>query len=358
MSLQPLSNQKAEIAFREKLYLQQVQGKALFDDEFDSVRMENILEERMKKTLTQMALLRDRDVLLSPYIEIGAERCQRSLVMENDVGASGCAVDISYHLLKSCHHYQQAFKKPKAPIRVCCDANNLPFRTGAIPFVFCYETLHHFPEPAPVVREIYRVLSPGGFFFFDEEPYKKILHINLWSGNKIYSRDHLTRSFVRKVLDRLFAAPACNEVEHGVIENDEISIAQWKLALAPFTKKDVQLTPSDNLSMQADLFNPGNYLKRLLVILLGGKVSGICQKTLQEGAAAAAATPVLETLICPSCKASSVEAPITRTDSGFVCMRCLRPYPVVDDVLFLFTPDKLSELYPDVLSVAGQRQAG
>src|SRR5581483_5616368 len=219
------------------------------------------------------------------------------------------------------------------------------FMTGSVPFVFCYETLHHFPEPAPVVQEIYRVLSPGGFFFFDEEPYKKILHINLYSGKKIYSREHLTRSTARKLLDRLFAAPTCNEVEHGVIENDEISITQWKSALAPFTKKDVQLTASENLSMKEDLFKPFNYLKLLLLILLGGKVSGTCQNT---SPGSPTATPVLETLICPSCKLAHIEAGITRTDTAFACTRCFNVYPIFDDILFLFTPDKLAELYPEV----------
>lgn len=58
------------------------------------------------------------------------------------------------------------------PLRLCCDANRLPLRSDAVPFVFCYEFLHHFPELTPVIRKIHRILA-GGTFFFSEEPYHR-----------------------------------------------------------------------------------------------------------------------------------------------------------------------------------------
>jgi SAM-dependent methyltransferase len=146
--------------------LQQIENKKIFKDEFDAAGIEKILKTRMEKTLDQMTLIQNKRIPLSPYIEVGAERCQRSLVMENDLGIkSGAAIDISFDMLKSCSHYQNVFNKPEPPIRICCDANKLPFSTGTIPFIFCYETLHHFPDPTPITREIFRVMLPGGFFF-------------------------------------------------------------------------------------------------------------------------------------------------------------------------------------------------
>ena len=70
----------------------------------------------------------------------------------------------------------KSFQKKNAPERICCDANTLPFAQNSLPFVFCFETLHHFPDPTPVVHEIYRVLCPGGWFYFNEEPFKKVLY--------------------------------------------------------------------------------------------------------------------------------------------------------------------------------------
>jgi SAM-dependent methyltransferase/uncharacterized protein YbaR (Trm112 family) len=345
MSTQLITNQKGEIEFRKKLYLQQVEGQRIFDDEFDSAAMENLLKERMAKTLSQMVQLREKRIPMSPYIEIGAERCQRSLIMENDLGASGAAVDIGFDLLKSCRHYQKVYSKTKAPLRICCDAYNLPFMTKSLPFVFCYETLHHFPDPTPIVAEAHRVLLPGGFFLFDEEPYKKILHLDLYKGQKIYSPQSLRRSMTRRILDRFFSAPVCNEVEHGVLENDDIPIARWKKALAPFDTREVSLKPTVHASVESSLFGPRSYVKYLAAYLLGGTMSGICQKS---SAGVGRQLSINEAIICPSCKQMGNEVPLNQNDSCFLCAKCSKAYPVVDDVVFLFAHDKLAELYPDV----------
>lgn len=174
MGTQSLKSKKGEIQFRKKVSEQQVDGKHIFRDELDSKNIEGVLLNRMKETYKHVSLLKRNGITVSPYLELGAERCQRSLVMENDLGASGAAVDISFYSLKSCDHYRSVFKKSKMPLRICCDAYNLPFMAGSIPFAFCYETLHHFPDPTPIVKEIHRVLSPGGHFFFDEEPFARI----------------------------------------------------------------------------------------------------------------------------------------------------------------------------------------
>jgi SAM-dependent methyltransferase len=42
------------------------------------------------------------------------------------------------------------------------DAENLPFSDGAFDFVYSHGVLHHTPDTAQTIREIYRVLSPGG----------------------------------------------------------------------------------------------------------------------------------------------------------------------------------------------------
>jgi SAM-dependent methyltransferase/uncharacterized protein YbaR (Trm112 family) len=341
---QHVENQKGEIEFRRKLYLQEVEREKVLDDEFDPSDIERILAERMKKTLDQMLLLKERGLPLSPYMEIGAERCQRTLVMENDLGLDGAAVDISFDLLRSCTHYQRVFNRPASPLRICCDANNLPFMTGSLPFVFCYETLHHFPEPGPILQEAHRVLRPGGWFFFDEEPYKRILHLNLYKGPKIYSKEFRTRSKVRRLLDRFFCEVSCNEVEHGVIENDNMSIGLWKRALALFDQRDITLQPTTR--MKTALFNPRSRIHYIIACLLGGNISGLCRKS---GNDTGAGRSIYDTLGCPSCRQSGSEAPLrNQGGASFACPRCSNTYPVVDGVAFLFAYDKLKELYPEV----------
>jgi SAM-dependent methyltransferase len=354
MAGQLVTNQKGEIEFRKKLYLQQVVGQPIFDNEFDAAGIERILDERMKKTSAQATLLQQRGIPLSPYIEIGAERCQRSLVMENDFGAHGAAVDISYEMLKSCDHYQHVFKRAKCPLRICCDAYNLPFMTDSISFVFCYETLHHFPDPVPITGEVHRVIARGGYFFFDEEPYRNVLHVNLYRGSKIYSKEALNRTTVRKILDRFFCKMLCNEEEHGIIENHSIPLRLWKEALAYFEEKDVDLRVAHYV--QSKMFNPASYFKYVAASLLGGSISGLCQKL--DGDSRKRCEFIENALICPSCREKGKEVPVNRKASSLVCPGCSSSYPITDGVVFLLTHDKLAELYPETfsLSQAGKKE--
>ena len=343
MQQQSIKSQKGEIEFRKKLVKQQVGGKCIFDDEFDAQGIESILSDRMKKTFEQMTLLRKRGVALSPYVEIGAERCQRSLVMENDLDASGAAVDISYDMLKSCDYYKDVFNENRVPVRICCDANSLPFMTDSIAFAFCYETLHHFPDPSLIVTEIHRVLSPGGHFLFDEEPYKKVLHVNLYQGKKIYSKESLGASKIRQIFDYFFSERSCNEVEHSIIENDEIPIAVWKQALSFFEEKNVRLKSMRYID--TELFNPKNYAKFLLAYLFGGGISGICRKS---GASIEREISIHDVLICPSCVENGHESKLGQSDLSFFCNACGNKFPIVDGVLFLFSYRKFEELYPEI----------
>jgi len=78
--IQSAVNKKAEIEFRKKLVQQQVSGAQVLKDEYSSLEIERILKERMDTTFKQVDKLEQQGFVLSPYIEIGAERCQRSLL--------------------------------------------------------------------------------------------------------------------------------------------------------------------------------------------------------------------------------------------------------------------------------------
>src|SRR4030042_1323048 len=121
MTQQTLDNQRGEVAFRRKLVEQQIQGKTHFEDEFDREGIEAIMLERMETTRQQIEAIRSGGAPVSPYVEIGAERGQRSLVMENEIGATGAAVDLSLDMLQSCDYYRERFKRSAIPLRVCAD---------------------------------------------------------------------------------------------------------------------------------------------------------------------------------------------------------------------------------------------
>ncbi|HZY10210.1 MAG TPA: methyltransferase domain-containing protein [Bacteroidota bacterium] len=343
MKKQTIVSQKGEIEFRKLLYQKQIEGKTVIDDEYDSVEIEKVLHERMQKTFDRLNSLRNNGITISPYVEIGAERCQRSLVMENKLDAAGASVDISYDMLKSCDHYKTVFNFDKTPIRICCDANNLPFKTDSVPFLFCYETLHHFPDPTPIINEIYRVLLPGAYFFFDEEPYKRILRIKLLKSRKVHSNDSQKLSTVNKLFDFFCSEIACNEVEYGIIENLDIPLSLWKKALRPFEIQQMHLESIKGIT--SELFKPKNPLKLLFTYLFGGTISGLCRK---PGVHVQQDVSLYELLICPTCLLEKSERGLSQENQSLLCGKCGRQYSIIDNIIFLFTDAKLKELYPDI----------
>ncbi|MBN1131036.1 MAG: methyltransferase domain-containing protein [Chitinispirillaceae bacterium] len=350
MQKQALRAQKGEIEFRKRLVSQQVEGKMHFKDEFSSQEIEAILLDRIKKTREQMEMLEKQNILLSPYVELGAERCQRSLVMDNELGLSGAATDLSFDMLKSCGHYRNVFHFGKNPIRICCDVHYLPFSRDSLPFVFCYQFLHHFPDPGIVLKEVYRVLARGGYFFFDEEPYKKVLHIDLYN-RKVYAKESLHAGRIRKWIDCFFSRELNNEEGFGIVENDAISLGTWKRALGIFAKKEVTIKTLRNIG--ADLYKAGKTINYLLAYLAGGVISGLCQK---EGHPADVSKPVGELLICPSCLAERKEIPLTRKEGTIICGSCRKRYPIKEDIAFLFPYNTFEELYPEVFRSVARKK--
>ena len=348
MEQQDLRNQKGEIEFRRLLVRQQVEGDAIFDDELSKDALVGVLEDRIRDTAARMRELQSRGIALAPYLEIGAERGQRSLVMENDLGAHGAAADLSFDMLSSAAHWAKVFERPRLPLRLCCDIYNLPLRTDSLPFVFCYETLHHFPDPAPILDEVRRVMAPGATFYIDEEQVRRTLRQTLVRAPKTPDpkANVVQRGFHRVM--RFFSEPAYNELEYGIIENHSISIAEWRRQFSIFDEVDMTLESAVSRS-RAALRGGANPVNWTINYLLGGKVGGLCRKT--KGAGRAAAT-IEDALACPECRTRGADAPLRATEDAFVCTACGASYPVRDGVAFLLVAQKRAELYPELATAS------
>ena len=350
MTLQSREAQKGEIEFRRKLLSQQVAGEKHFNDELDAAAINSILSERMKKAAADFSALKSGGMVISPYLEIGAERCQSSLVMENDLGGTGIAADISFDMLRACGHYMGVFGGKKEPLRVCCDANQLPFLSNSFPFVFCHQMLHHLPDPAPVTAEILRVLAPGGHFALQDEPYRQVAHLTLYKGAKIYSGAPRPPGRLRERLDFLFSEKSCNETACGVIENERVTLGQWKRALSGFEVRGVKLRTVRDV--ESELFSPSSLFRYFLCWLFGGRISGVCRKA---GTAPASYPAPEAALACPACREKGLESGLLRKKPSFDCPACSSQFPVTCGVLFLFAAEKFSELYPEIFSKADIR---
>ncbi|NQS88890.1 class I SAM-dependent methyltransferase, partial [Patescibacteria group bacterium] len=295
MKSQTIKNIKGEIEFRKKLAKQHVTGEMLLPDYYGKEAHDKILFERVDATLNDIKPF-EKQIRLSPFVELGAERCQRSLVLTNDFNAIGFAVDISYHQLKTAEHFAKMFDRPKLPYRICCDINNLPFRSNSFPFVFCYEFLHHFSSPKPIMQEVYRILS-NGTFFFGKEPYKKPKVVLYKQNCKIYSKSAIQKNKVRRFIEGFFSEKYCDEREHGIMENEDISLRDWIDALSVFDTKKVSISSLEN-RIKTKL---GNRIavKNIVNMLLGGEIKGVCEK--EEHNPERIMSDLTNLLLCPNC---------------------------------------------------------
>lgn len=347
---QSIDTLKSEIEFRRKLAKQHVTGEILLPDYYKKEDHDRILLERINTTKNKMEVLLNQGVNFSPFLELGAERGQRSLVLTNDFNADGFAADISYHQLKTMNHFSNLFHRGKLPLRICCDANQLPFKTNSISFVFSYEFLHHFPSPKPVVKEIYRVLA-NGYYFFDEEPLKILLKIVLYRRkNKIYTEKELRKNKYVKLLENYISEGYTDEEEHGIIENENISLKEWIDILSIFKEKDVELTSWEKKTKLSNRLS----FRHWKHILFGGKICGLCHKSLEEDKRIRTASELYDILGCPNC---IIELPNSDFDRPalnikgelLVCEKCRFEFPIIEGIAVLLPKEELQRLYPDFI---------
>ena len=345
---QSIENLKGEIEFRAKLATQHVSGEVLLPDYYHKEEHDQILRERVEATRKKMKELEKMGINFAPFLELGAERGQRSLVLVNDFGANGIAVDISYHQLRTMEYFSRLFQREKLPIRICCDANHLPFKSSSFPFIFCYEFLHHFPSLEPIMKEIHRVLS-NGYFYFDEEPFKRMLKFTLYrQKSKIYSKSASQKNMYVRLIESFISDTPCDEVEHGIVENNTISLREWINALSIFDERNADLFSIYNLTSKLDgRFRPSNIPN----FLLGGIIAGLChKKTLVESKPQ---MDIGDLLACPDCttplRNGSFDRPsLIRLANGFKCSQCGFIYPSREGIILLLPKAELQQLYPEV----------
>ena len=119
MDRQSTDNQRGEIEFRRKLHAQQTGGDQQISHEVSAEDLEPLLRQRMAETREVMEALRDGGTRLTPFVEFGAERGQRSLAMVNELGAPGFAADLSLDMLSGCEVYRERFELAENNRLVC-----------------------------------------------------------------------------------------------------------------------------------------------------------------------------------------------------------------------------------------------
>lgn len=59
---------------------------------------------------------------------------------------------------------------------VCMDSERLPIKAASLDFAFICSALHHFTQPVKALRDIHRVLKPGGVLIDIAESFKTGFH--------------------------------------------------------------------------------------------------------------------------------------------------------------------------------------
>lgn len=327
-----------EVTLRQHLVKQHLGETSCFAGAPDQKQILQLLKERVANTKQAFKAF-PKDVKLSPFLEIGAEKGQRSCLLTSKFNCQGFALDLSLDSLKSAAFFAKKLKLNKMPVLICADAENLPFTNNSFPFVFAFETLHHFPKPHIVLQEMNRVASKGGHIFFSEEPIKQAVNLGFWR------RDY-NLSILEKILKMLLILPFISslggvETKFGVIENT-FSLSTWQEAISIFKLVDITIEPVF-WGPKAKLFTNKkwsiNLLTRLLVAIQGGGITMLAKK---EGLFSKSTKDILILMSCPVCKKSSLK----HYKNSLLCTFCKTNYPVVDNIYIMLVPALRKKIYP------------
>lgn len=347
LKLQTTQNKKGEIHFRRQL-LEQLHTNTypIIEGQPTEKEYMRILKDRVTSTRLIFKDLQKRGVVLSPFLEIGAERGQRAMLLLNKFGAEGFMLDISYESLKSADLIRAPLRFPKMPIRLCADTYTLPFASGSIPFVFCFQTLHHFPDPYPILSEIKRVLAPGGFLYFNEEPIAQLCNLNLWRRD-LHLQWYETMLKALGIL-HFVSRIGKSEVEHHILE-ESFNLDIWERALNLFPKIEAHLIPfpfsikfSRMRTKTAGWLKP-SFFKTALLNILGGGIEALCQK--ESNGQRVRYENLFDLLGCPDCS-STPRLSYQKKKKELSCTTCSSIFVQRDDIFMLFAKRQEKKLYP------------
>lgn len=340
MQLQTQAHKISEVNYRKKISAQHTGKKVFFKDEPDQQQIKEILKKRIGQYKNDFQNLKKNNLIKSPFLEIGAEYALASSYLKSKFKIEGIACDISFHSLKKARHFARIFKLKNNPMLACADADNLPFKSDSFPFIFVYETLHHFPHPSPVLNEAYRVLAPGGVCLVGSDPIKQGLQINLWH------RPNKLRIW-EKLLKMIFILPFIShigktEVEKGILEG-AFPLSVWKDSLSIFEKVEATVRafpwgPEQKIyKNDKNLWTGPNLITKAALLMFGGGLQAVCKK---EGKLENKKGDIYSFLICPDCKATNkAENSLEKDGSDFVCPQCKNIYLQKNNVLVLLQKD-------------------
>ncbi len=340
---QTLESKRGEVNFRRKLAKQFMGQGQFYPGEPSAKEYLEIVRETLRNYRRYFEQLRQAGVELGPFLEIGAGVGQAGMLLCSEFGVKGFSSDLSAETIELSAEYRKRLGFKKTPIFISCDGYNLPFRSNSLALVFCFQTLHHLPDPKPVLEEVQRVLVPGGYFYFNNEPIAQRFNLNLW-------RRDLHLNWFEKVLKatiilHFLSRIGKSEVENQILE-ETFDLKVWERALDGFEDAEISLIafPFGPKSIQLKRLRKGwlqpIWFKRIVLGIMGGGIGGWGQKKGQFKPTSV--DKLFNLLACPNCRSKPKHK---LEGQNLVCRICKTEYRPVNKVYRLFSKAQAQQLY-------------
>ena len=167
-------------------------------------------------------------------------------------------------------HHDHGFSDSCA--HLLADAENLPFAEGTFDGAFMVASLHHLQEPVSCLREIRRVIKPGGIFVLGTElnswqhqtifPVGKrvilFIYRMLGKGNyhpeTVSEADNLTEGFSAKELQAMFKTAGFSSLELKPAGFLAAMLLFLELEISSHIGRSTRLFPLESVALKVDAF--------------------------------------------------------------------------------------------------------
>ncbi|RJP35461.1 MAG: methyltransferase domain-containing protein [Actinobacteria bacterium] len=167
-----------------------------------------------------------------------------------------------------CLHEAEGFSA--ASTHLLADAENLPFASGSFDAAFTVASLHHLPDPLTSLREVRRVLKPGGIFVLGTEPNswqnytiyplgkallkaaRSIAGVPIGGEEMVSEADKLTEGFSRRQLEDLLRNAGFTRIELQPAGYLSAAIFFLSTEISQMVGRDIKLFPLERAVIPLD----------------------------------------------------------------------------------------------------------
>jgi ubiquinone/menaquinone biosynthesis C-methylase UbiE len=136
------------------------------------------------------------------------------------VGAGrACGIDISPAMIEQARARVPQALAARIEFREA-SSSSIPYENGAFTHILCTNSFHHYPEPVAVLREMQRVLVPGGRIAIFENAPDLSLYTRLWDLLlRTFERGHV-RYYTSNQLKALLQQAGLVDLELHALRNE------------------------------------------------------------------------------------------------------------------------------------------